>query len=318
MYHRAGEDILRSEAEVVRTDNLDSAHLCEMVQEVDGVVLRAPAAITREIIAANPRLKVISGAGVGLDNIDVAYATELNIPVLHAPSVNHVSTAEHAVALMLALARKIKVFQNKMAKGDFDSRNVTMTNELKGKRVGLIGFGKIAREVAKRCRHGFDMDVLAYVRNVDQEKLDNAEWYDVSLTTNMDDVFRTSDFVSIHIPLTEKTRHSITSEHFRQMKESAYLINTARGGVVHTEALIDALRQGLIAGAGLDVFEPEPPAPDLALLNMPNVVVTPHIGGITEEANYITSTTIAKNVLRVLRGEAPENIANPEVLEGEK
>lgn len=316
MYHPAGEEILHLEADVIRTNKLDTAHLCESVRQVDGIVLRAPARITKEIIEANPNLKVISGAGVGLDNIDVACATEHNVPVLHAPSVNHVSTAEHAVALMLALVRQIKPFQEKMARGDFHSRNEIVTHELKGKRIGLIGFGQIAREVAKRCRHGFDMDVLAYVRNVDQEKLEHAKWLDVRLTTDLNEVLKTSDVVSVHIPLTEATRHSVRREHFQMMKRSAYFINTARGGVVHTKDLTEALRLGTIAGAGLDVFDPEPPPADLALLNMPNVVVTPHIGGITEEANYITSTTIAKNVLRVLRGEIPEHIANPEVLEG--
>lgn len=315
MYHAAGEDILNRSADVRRTDRLDIAHLCDMVQGVEGVVLRAPAKMTAEIIAANPDLKVISGAGVGLDNIDVACATEYGIPVLHAPRVNRVSTAEHVMALLLALARQIKPFQKKMAQGDFSARDTIVTHELRGKRIGLIGFGQIAREVAKRCRHGFEMDVLAYVRHFDREKQAHADWLDVRLTTDRDEVFQTSDFVSVHIPLNDATRHSIRYEHLARMKPTAYLINTARGSIVHTESLIAALREGLIAGAGLDVFDPEPPPPDLALLRMPQVVVTPHIGGITEEANYVTSTTVAKNVLRVLHGEKPEHIANPEVLD---
>lgn len=313
MYHSAGEDILNREADVRRTDQLDTSHLCTMVQEVEGVVLRAPAKMTAEIIAANPHLKVISGAGVGLDNIDVASATEYGIPVLHAPSVNHVSTAEHVMALLLTLTRQIKPFQKKMAQGDFGARDTIVTHELRGKKMGLIGFGQIAREVAKRCRHGFEMDVLAYVRHLDREKQAHADWLDVRLTTDRDELFRTSDFVSVHIPLNDVTRHAIRYEHFAKMKSSAHFINTARGGIVHTESLIAALREGLIAGAGLDVFDPEPPSPDLALLRMPQVVVTPHIGGITEEANYITSTMIAKNVLRVIRGEKPGYVANPGV-----
>ncbi|WP_054950149.1 NAD(P)-dependent oxidoreductase [Numidum massiliense] len=318
MYHQAGEAILQAGADVVRTDNLEAEHLQQMVRQVDGVVLRAPARLTREIIAANPRLKVISGAGVGLDNIDVATASAYRIPVLHAPSVNAVSTAEQALALMLALARQIKPFQAKMALGDFAARNVILTHELRGKTIGLVGFGQIARELAKRCRRGLDMEVVAYVRRIDQDKERAAAAFDVRLTTDLTVLLQEADVVSLHIPLTDETRHFFGREHFSLMKTTAYLINTARGAVLHTDDLIEALNNGTIAGAGLDVFDPEPPPPDLPLLTMPNVVVTPHIGGITEEANYITATTVARNVLRTLRGEKPEYIANPHVLSDQK
>lgn len=318
MYHQAGEELLNREADVVRTNDLDPEHLKRLIRTVDGVVLRAPAKLTGELIAANPELKVISGAGVGLDNIDVACATSFNIPVLHAPSVNAVSTAEHALALILALVRQIKPFQTKMANGDFNARHAIVTHELRGKTVGLVGFGQIAREVAKRCRYGFEMDVMAYVRRKDEEKRAAAETLGVRLTTNVMELFSLSDVVSVHIPLSAETRHMIRREHFQAMKKSAYFVNTARGGIVYTEHLIEALQKKWIAGAGVDVFDPEPPPQALPLLRMPNVVVTPHIGGITEEANYVTSTTVARNVLRVLRGEKPQYIANPEVLEKSK
>jgi D-3-phosphoglycerate dehydrogenase / 2-oxoglutarate reductase len=313
MYHPHGEKILQQGAEVIRTDQYDIPHLCELVQDVDGIVLRAPAKITREIIDANPRIKVISGAGVGLDNIDVAYATEKGIPVLHAPSVNKVSTAEHAIMLIMALAKSVIPLHENMKQGNYDSRNVIPTLELKGKKVGLIGFGNIAQEVAKRLRLGLEMDVTAWVRQFKPEKHKYAHEIGVKVTTRMEEVFSQSDFISLHIPLNKDTKELIDRKFFSIMKPSAYFVNTARGAVVNQEDLYFALKEGLIAGAGLDVFAPEPPPKDLPLLSLPNVIVTPHVGGTTTECNYITASTVAENVLKTLAGSKPRFIANPEV-----
>ncbi|SDE67620.1 D-3-phosphoglycerate dehydrogenase [Paenibacillus sp. UNCCL117] len=315
MYHEQGEIVLREGVEVIRTDHYDIPHLCRLVLDVEGIVLRAPAQITREVIDANPNLKVISGAGVGLDNIDVAYATAHGIPVLHAPSVNKVSTAEHAVMLMLALSKNVIRLHDEMSRGDYASRTRIPTYELKGKKAGLVGFGHIAQEVAKRLKLGFDMDVTAWVRGIDPVKHGLAHELGIRLTTRLEDVFAQSDFVSLHIPLNEQTRYSIDRKLFSLMKSTAYLINTARGAVVHQDDLFAALQEGRIAGAGLDVFDPEPPAKGHPLLSLPNVIVTPHVGGTTVECNYITSTTVARNVIRVLQGERPEHIGNPEVLD---
>lgn len=314
MYHEQGQIVLREGAEVVRTDRYDIPHLCELAKGVDGIVLRAPARITREVIDANPKLRVISGAGVGLDNIDVAYATSHGIPVLHAPSVNRVSTAEHAIALMLALGKSVVRLHGEMSKGNFASRSVIPTFELKGKKAGLIGFGQIAREAAKRLRLGFEMDVTAWVREKDQEKVRIAGDLGVLLTTRIEDIFESADYVSVHVPLTDRTKHLIDYRLLASMKPTAYFINTARGAVVNQTDLQAVLQEGKIAGAGLDVFDPEPPSPELPLLSLPNVIVTPHVGGTTVECNLITSTTVAANVIRVLRGETPEYIGNPEVL----
>lgn len=314
MYHHEGEKVLRQGAEVIQTNQYDLPHLCEAVQNVEGIVLRAPAKITREVINANPNLKVISGAGVGLDNIDVAYATEKGIPVLHAPAVNKVSTAEHAVMLIMALAKSVIPFHENMRKGNYDSRMSIPTLELKGKKVGLIGFGNIAQEVAKRLKLGFEMDVTAWVREYNPAKHKMAHEIGVHINTNMKEVFAQSDFISLHIPLNEQTKHSINQKLFSVMKPTAFLINTARGAVVNQDDLYHGLKEGRLAGAGLDVFDPEPPAKDLPLLSLPNVVVTPHVGGTTVECNYIMSTTVAENVLKVLEGKTPKYIANPEVL----
>lgn len=314
MYHPEGEKVLQAGADVIRTDQFDISHLCEAVKDVEGLVLRAPAKITREVIDANPNLKVISGAGVGLDNIDVAYATEKGIPVLHAPSVNKVSTAEHAVMLIMALAKSVIPFHKNMSKGNYDSRMVIPTYELKGKKVGLIGFGNIAQEVAKRLKLGFEMDVTAWVREYKPEKHQFAHEIGVQISTDMEDVFSQSDFISLHIPLNEHTKHSINQGLFSKMKPSAFLVNTARGGVINQSDLYVALEEGRIAGAGLDVFDPEPPPKDMPLLSLSNVIVTPHVGGTTMECNYIMATTVAENVINVLNGKQPEFVANPEVL----
>jgi len=314
MYHPEGEKILRKDAEVIRTDEYNIAHLCELVKDVEGIVLRAPAKITEEVINANPNLKVISGAGVGLDNIDVEYATKMGIPVLHAPAVNKRSTAEHAVMLIIALAKSVIPFNENMKNGNYNSRMTIKSSELKGKKVGLIGFGNIAQEVAKSLKLGFDMDVTAWVRKYNHEKHNIAHQLGVEINTNMDEVFRQSDFISIHIPLNDQTKYSIDQRYFSVMKPSAFLINTARGAILNQNDLYHALKEGEIGGAGLDVFDPEPPEKDLPLLSLSNVIVTPHVGGTTVESNYIMSSTVAENVIKVLTEKRPDYIANPEVL----
>lgn len=314
MYHPNGETILRAGADVIQTDQYDIPHLCNLVKDADGIVLRAPAKITREVIDATPHLKVISGAGVGLDNIDVSYATEKGIPVLHAPAVNKVSTTEHAVMLIMALGKSVIPLHENMKKGDYDSRNSITTMELKGKKVGLIGFGNIAQEVAKRLKLGLDMDVTVWVRDYKPEKHKYAREIGVNINTCLEEVFSQSDFISLHIPLNEQTKYSIDQRLYSLMKPSAFLVNTSRGAVVNQKDLYNTLKEGLIAGAGLDVFDPEPPAKDMPLLSLPNIIVTPHVGGTTIECNYIMSTTAAENVIKVLEGKKPDYIANPEVL----
>jgi len=318
MYHKAGEKILESEAEVIRTDDYSSTNLCKLVKDVDAIILRGPARIEKEILDANPNVKVISGAGVGLDNIDVPYATKLGIPVLHAPAVNKVSTAEHTVMFMMALSKSLLPFHHEMKQGNFDSRNLISTYELKGKKVGLIGFGSIAQEVAKRLVYGLDMNVSAWVREASPEKQQIARELEVDLTKDIKKIFSESDFVSIHIPLNAETRYSIDKELLSLMKSSAYLINTARGAVINEDDLYNLLASQKIAGAALDVYEVEPIPKDNKLLTLSNVLFTPHVGGITEESNYITATTVARNVINFLKGEEPKFVANPSTLEGYK
>lgn len=316
MYHSEGEAYLQQHANVIRTDDYSIENICRLVKDVEAIVLRAPAKISKEVIDANPSLKVISGAGVGVDNIDVRYASEKGIPVVHAPAVNKISTAEHAIMLIMALSKNVLAFHDEMKAGNYQARTEIPTYELKEKMVGLVGFGSIAQEVAKRLSLGFDMKVIAWVREISEKKSAIANALNVELTTSIEDVFFQSDFVSLHIPLTAETKYLVNKRLLSMMKPSAYLINTARGAVVDQEALYDCLKKQQIAGAGLDVFDPEPPPKDLSLLSLPNVIVTPHVGGTTVECNYLAATTIAKNVIAILNGEKPQYLANPEVLEG--
>ncbi|MFH5185563.1 hydroxyacid dehydrogenase [Paenibacillus sp. TAB 01] len=314
MYHEAGEAILRQGAEVVVTQETDEARLCGLVKDVEAIVLRAPARMTRAVLDAAPKLKVVSGAGVGLDNIDVGYATLKRIPVLHAPAVNSVSTAEHTVALLLALSKSLIPFHSEMSRGNYNSRMLIPSIEVKGKQAGLIGFGSIAREVAKRLRFGLDMKVAAWVRSYDEAKHGQAaKELEVEMTTDLDRLLSSSDFVSIHIPLNAATRGSIGRPQLERMKPSAFLINTARGGVLVQDDLIAALKSKRIAGAALDVFDPEPPPAELELLRLPHVIVTPHVGGTTTESNYVMATTVARQVLDALAGRKPAYIANPQI-----
>jgi D-3-phosphoglycerate dehydrogenase len=214
----------------------------------------------------------------------------------------------------MALSKSIISFHEQMSKGNYDSRNILTTRELKGKKVGLIGFGSIAQEVAKRLKLGFEMDVTAWVREFQPSKHGIAHNLGINITTDLEEIFTQSDFISIHIPLNEHTKYSINQRLFSIMKPSAYLINTARGAVIDQKDLFTALKERVIAGAALDVFDPEPPAKDLSLFSLPNVIVTPHVGGTTVECNYIMSTTVAKNVVKVLEGKKPDFIANSEVL----
>ncbi|RYL97097.1 hydroxyacid dehydrogenase [Sporolactobacillus sp. THM7-7] len=313
MYDPRAEDILKEEAEVVQTERYDHPHLVSLAKDVDAILLRAPARITKEIIDAATQLKVISGAGTGVDNIDVSYATQKGIPVLHAPSVNAVSTAEHAMTLILALGKSLVPFDRAMRKGDYASRNRIVPFQLKRKKVGLVGFGHIACELAGRLSKGMDMDVTAWTRTLTHQKREKASALGIQLTTDLESLFAQSDFVSVHLALNEETRGMIDHHLLSRMKKNAFIVNTSRGAIIKQEDLMSALREGTCAGAGLDVYDPEPPDKDDPLLSLPNVMLTPHVGGLTAESRYQMSTRVAKNILDYLKGGTPEYIANPEV-----
>ncbi|GAB3790671.1 hydroxyacid dehydrogenase [Virgibacillus kimchii] len=314
MHHPDGEEILRSHVEVIKTMNYNPDHLKELVQDVDGIIVRGPARITAEILNVAHRVKVISGTGNGYDNIDVAAATEKGIPVLHAPKINHISTAEHAVGLIFALTKKVIPYDHHMKNGNFSIRSQVTPFELKQKKLGLAGFGHIAQEVARICSLGLQMEVYSYVRDIDEQKKVKAESLGVKLTTNLEDIFSECDIISLHIPLNDATEGLVNESLLSLMKPTSYIINTARGAIINEDDLYHSLKEKKIAGAGLDVYTEEPPAKEHPLFNLDNVVLTPHIGGLTLEAAKKSGEAVAINFIDALNGGEIRQIANPEVL----
>lgn len=278
----------------VTSEHLEKEDLIKEIPNIDVLVVRSATKVTADIIEAGKNLKIIARAGTGLDNVDVEKAKEKGIKVINTPGANGISVAELAIGLMISCARHI-------AKGTTDLKNGEWTKkQLKGhelykRTVGIIGFGNIGREVAKRLL-AFDMRVLAYDPFVKETDM-NVEIVD------LDTIFKESDFITIHVPLTNETKHLVSKDAFEKMKDGVILINAARGGVVDEEALYNALVSGKVYAAGLDVFEVEPPTDELRkkLLELPNVVATPHIGASTVEAQLRVGQIIVDKILEEVK-----------------
>lgn len=316
MYHGDGEIILNKLAEVTKFKEFNEKKIIEFLDEnpVDGIILRAPAVITPAILDHCSSVRAISGAGVGLDNIDVEYATEKGIAVLNAPSLNSQATAEHTVSLIMAVMKNITLFNEETKKGNFSYRDGRYTHELYGKKTGLIGFGNIAQKVGRILSLGFGMEVTAYVRAISAERIKVAKENNIHLTTSIERVFQDSDIVSLHVPLKSETKNMVNKTLLSLMKKEAVLVNTARGGLINEIDLIEVLENGKIRGAGLDVFAQEPPPVDHPFLKLKQIVMTPHIGGISKEAALKTSVTIAQNLVDTLEGKNVDTIVNRESL----
>lgn len=275
-------------------------------EEVDGLVVRM-GRITEEVLRASPRLRVVVKHGAGVDNIDVEAATRLGVPVLITPGANAHSVAEHVLALMFALAKNLRTLDARLRSGHWDKAKYRGM-ELRGKQLGLIGMGRIARRLVDLVQP-LNMRIGAY----DPYAPDSAFPPGVERFHRLTDLLPWADFLSLHCPLTDDTRGLIGEAELRQMKPEAFVINTARGGVIDEEALIRALRDGTIAGAGLDTFAVEPPAPDNPLWDLPNVVVTPHVAGVTVEALRDIGVGVVSNLFSVLDGESipADALVNP-------
>jgi D-3-phosphoglycerate dehydrogenase len=280
--------------ELINKPGLKGDDLASAIADADAVLVRSATKITRDSLARADRLKAIGRAGVGVDTIDVDAATERGIPVLTAPEGNTTSAAELTMALLLALARKVPGADRSMKAGEWDKKSFTGI-ELRGKTLGLVGAGRIGGEVARRAR-GFAMRVLVYDPFLNAER---ARALDVE-TATFDEVIERSDVVSAHVPLTESTRNLVGAAQIARMKKGVLILNVARGGVVDEAALMDALTSGHVAGAALDVFETEPLQPDHPLRSMPNVVLTPHLGASTSEAQHSVAIEIAGAVRAAL------------------
>ncbi len=266
---------------------------------------KAPA----DVIRASSNLKVIAKHGVGVDNIDVKTATRLRIPVMITASANYQSVAEHSIALMFSLAKDIPWHDSRLRQGIWDKAHYRGV-ELYRKTLGLVGFGRIGQRVNELVTP-LQMKVLVFDPYISPENLPP----NITRVNHLEDLLREADIVTLHCPLTDQTRHLIGEKEFGMMKKNSWIINTARGEIIDEEALISALKEGKIAGAGLDTFRKEPPE-DLSLLcQAGKVVMTPHVAGATEEAHKRMGLEAAQNVLAILEGRKPDKnyFANPEI-----
>ncbi|RKD25671.1 phosphoglycerate dehydrogenase [Ammoniphilus oxalaticus] len=294
------------EAQDVQVDQkigLSEQELIETISEYDALLVRSQTEVTAAVIEAATRLKAIGRAGVGVDNIDLPAATQKGIIVLNAPDGNTISTAEHSFAMMIALARRIPHAYFSMMQSEWDRKSFIGV-ELNQKVLGIIGLGRIGAEIAKRAK-AFNMQVVAYDPFLTEERAKNLG---VQAAT-IDELVRQSDFITVHTPLTKETRHLISSREFELMKQGARIINCARGGIIDERALLEALQMEKVAGAALDVFEVEPPINN-PLLDHPHVIVTPHLGASTIEAQENVAFAVSEEILHVLRNEPFKNAVN--------
>ncbi len=266
------------------------------------------APISRQVFSARPELKAVARYGVGVDVIDLEAATEHGVCVLNVPDYCEDEVADQTLSLLLACARKTILLNNYLKKGNWDYQIAQPIYRLKGKKLGLLGFGKIPRNLAAKAA-ALGLEVIAYDPYVEQQL---AEQLGVELL-QLEQVLKRADFVSVHLPLNENTRYLLAEEELKMMKRSAYLINTARGAVIAEKALINALRRGDLAGAALDVTEKEPINQDNPLLQLDNTIITPHVGWYSEEAQIELQTKAAQGVADVLLGKKPAYLVNQSV-----
>ena len=286
---------------------LTSRELQGFLRDVDAALLGNDVC-DRAVFESAERLKVVSRHGMGVDAVDLQAATEHGVLVTNTPHVNAVAVAEHALALMLGLLRRIPAADASVKAGRWEGLKF-MGGELYGKTLGIVGLGAIGVELARRAR-GLGMNVL-YVKR--RRSLELEEQLGLTFKP-LNELLKESDIVSIHLPLTDETKGLIGEEEIASMKPNAYIINTARGGIINLNALTQALKAGRLAGAALDVYDSEPPNFNHPLFKLENVILTPHIAAYTVEAVRRMDITAAENILKALKGQIPEHVVNKEVL----
>jgi D-3-phosphoglycerate dehydrogenase / 2-oxoglutarate reductase len=295
--HQSGIDILKKAGmKVDYKPNILTDELLSIVKDYEVILVRSRTRITREVIQVASNAKIIARAGVGLDNIEVKAAEERAIRVINAPEAAMNAVSELTIGYMISLARSIPHADREMKKGNWIKKDL-MGTELSGKYLGIVGVGNIGRNVG-RIAKGLRMNIIGY----DPYPIDRDYIREVGLiVTDLKTLIQSADFITCHVPLLEETKHLFNAELISNMKSTAYIINASRGGVIDESALYNALCNGSIAGAALDVFETEPPLTKL-LIELPNVICTPHIGAQTKEAQQLTSIVIAEKIIQITRG----------------
>jgi D-3-phosphoglycerate dehydrogenase len=306
--HPEGRALLEAEARVVVCDDETEAGLVKVAAEAEGILFRARPRCTETLMAACKRLRVVGRHGVGLDIVDIPAATRLGVAVVHAPGSNSQAVAEHALMLMLTCAKRTLDVDRMTRNGDWSARRGG-NFELAGKTLGIVGVGNIGRLVA-RFAGAIGMRVLGYDKYVPADEVRRRGAEPVA---SLEALLPQVDFLTCHTPLTDETRHMIDARALGLMKQGAIFINTSRGPVHDERAVFEALAKGQLRSAGLDVWEEEPCSVDNPLLRLPNVVCSSHVAGVTQEANRQMGVQVSAEMLRVLRGERPQVLVNPDV-----
>lgn len=311
MYHPDGESRLREQLPLEILEQPTSEAIAAALRAAVGAFVRYPNKLPGAALAGAPHLRVISTSGRGTDAVDVAAASARGIAVVNNPAFGTVPVAEHAVAVMLALAKNMVPFNRATHAGEgWAAQKRLRRAELRGKTLGIVGLGNIGEELARICVAAFKMRVLVYDPYVPEAK---SRAVGAEPVKELERIWREADFVSLHPELNDETRGMVGERELRAMQKHAFLVNTARGPIVRSDALARALREGWIAGAALDVYETEPLGADSPLAGLENLILSPHIAGLTDEALRGMALSAAEQILQALRGERPAHLVNPEV-----
>jgi D-3-phosphoglycerate dehydrogenase len=287
-----------------------------LMANADAVVLRTGIRMSAELLAKGDRLKMVSRTGAGFDNVDVDAATARGVIVSSSIGANTTTVAEHALALIFSLYKQLPVLDRETRKGNFKVRYAYLSRDLRGKTLGVIGIGRIGSEIARACCDSFGMKVIAHDEFLPEKvKAELSSWVEF---TSLDDLCARSDVITIHVPLTAGTRGLIGAARLALMKKDAVIVNTSRGGVIDENALADALNAGRLGGAGLDVFDEEPPKADNPMLSCERAILTPHAAALTQECVVRMAELGSQRVIDLMHGYLPENVANPAVLKLER
>jgi D-3-phosphoglycerate dehydrogenase / 2-oxoglutarate reductase len=282
---------------------LSEIELEKEIENYDGLIVRSGVTVTKKILEAGKKLKVVGRAGVGVDNIDCAAAKELGIVVENTPTGNTNAAAEHTLTLMMLLSKHILHSNETMKLGKWDRKSFE-GNELKNKTLGLIGFGNVGKKVAKVAL-ALEMNVIVYDPFIDENKLKELG----VKKTEFDEIIKNSDYITVHVPLTEKTKNMISTKQFSEMKKGVKILNVARGGVIDEAALLSAIENGIVSAAGLDVYSEEPPK-NISLITNNKVIATPHLGASTKEAQENVAIEVAEQMVLALKNHEIKNCVN--------
>lgn len=307
--HPAGIALMEEAGiEVTQASAADMATVAREVVDADAAITRN-AGFDRQAMAAGARLRLLGNHGVGLDPVDTDYAAEIGLPVVYTPYGNVQSVAELAISQMIAIAKRVREADAAVRNGDFDYRYTRDFNELSGRKLAVVGFGRIGRRTAEIARAAFDMQVTVVSTHADPAALAAEGWRHAPL----DEALVDADYVSLHRALTDDSRHMFDRARLSSMKRGAVLVNTARGALVEAEALVEAVDSAHLRGAAMDVFEQEPLPVDHPYVRTPGILLSPHIGGASEQAMARTATQVARQIVDALNGCEPEYLVSPDV-----